>query len=294
MTASVAAGLSLALSSTAALNWGFFAQHVAAASLPPLGLRRPFQSLRLLFETGRWLAGFAAGLGGWALYVGALRLAPLSLVQATSAGGIGLLALLVRRTTQELRRVELAGVGTAVLGLAALACSLAGQVGAGDRGTPAAVAAWVLASSTVAATLPRTLPGGGGFGAAAGLLYAAGDVATKAAVGGGAEVGFVAAVLACHGLAFVALQLGFQRGGALATAGVATLLTNALPIVAGAVVFAERLPGGLLGALRVAAFAAVVVGAALLTRVSTPLERRSGGVAREPGPERSATELEAG
>jgi len=41
------------------------------------------------------------------------------------------------------------------------------------------------------------------------------------------------AVLAAHGLAFVCIQLAFQRGGALATAGTASLLTNALPIAAG-------------------------------------------------------------
>jgi enterochelin esterase-like enzyme len=105
-----------------------------------------------------------------------------------------------------------------------------------------------------------------GLGSAAGILYAAGDVGTKAAVSGGFHIWFVPALLACHGLAFVALQLGFQRGGALTTAGLATLWTNALPIVAGMVVFGEPLPGGVLGAARIAAFVAVVAGAALLTR----------------------------
>ena len=74
------------------------------------------------------------------------------------------------------------------------------------------------------------------------------------------------ALLACHGLAFVALQLAFQRGGALATAGIATLWTNALPILAGMIIFGEPLPGGARGVARVAAFVAVVVGAALLAR----------------------------
>jgi hypothetical protein len=73
-------------------------------------------------------------------------------------------------------------------------------------------------------------------------------------------------VLACHGLAFVVLQLGFQRGGALATAGVSTLLTNALPIAAGMAVFREGVPTGVFGVLRVAAFCAVVAGAAALAR----------------------------
>src|SRR5207244_183870 len=107
---------------------------------------------------------------------------------------------------------------------------------------------------------------GAGLGIAAGVLYAAGDVGTKAAVAGGFHVAFVPALLACHGLAFVALQLGFQRGTALTTAGLATLWTNALPIAAGMTVFGEPLPAGLLGAARVAACAADVAGAALLTR----------------------------
>ena len=76
----------------------------------------------------------------------------------------------------------------------------------------------------------------------------------------------VPALLACHGLAFVALQLAFQRGGALATAGVASLLTNSLPIAGGLVLFHEPLPGGGLGFARVLAFAWVVVGAAALAR----------------------------
>ncbi len=270
MSPSLGAGLALALASAAALNWGFFTQHGAASELPPLSVRRPVHSLRLLFSNLRWLAGFAAGLAGWALYVAALALAPLSLVQATSAGGIGLLALLVERTTgTRLARREWVGVGAAVGGLVLLGISLAGQGSGGRYGDPAIVGVWIGLSCAAALLAVLRLPGGVGFGVAAGVLYAAGDVATKAAVAGGlATLAFVAAVLACHGLAFVALQLGFQRGGALATAGVATLLTNALPILAGTVVFHEGLPGGAFGVLRVAAFAAVVSGAALLGRAT--------------------------
>jgi hypothetical protein len=76
----------------------------------------------------------------------------------------------------------------------------------------------------------------------------------------------VPVVLAAHGAAFVVLQLGFQRGTPLATAGTSTLLTNALPIAAGVALFHEHLPGGALGAFRVVAFASVVVAAAMLAR----------------------------
>jgi hypothetical protein len=55
-------------------------------------------------------------------------------------------------------------------------------------------------------------------------------------------------------------------GGALTGAGLATLLTNALPIAAGAVVLEEPVPSGAFGGLRVLAFAAVTAGAFLLAR----------------------------
>ena len=119
---------------------------------------------------------------------------------------------------------------------------------------------------------------GAGLAVAAGLLYSAGDVATKAAVGGTHPVLlFAALVLACHGLAFVCLQLSFQRGSALATAGVATLITNAAPILAGLTVFAERMPGGPAGIARALGFAAAVLGAALLTATG-----RAGGTGSVP------------
>jgi hypothetical protein len=64
------------------------------------------------------------------------------------------------------------------------------------------------------------------------------------------------------------LQLGYQQSSALTVAGIATLLTNALPIAAGTVVLDEPVPSGVFGGLRIFAFAAVTVGAILLARPS--------------------------
>jgi len=271
MTTELAAGLMLALGSAAALNWGYFVQHGVASRLPPLTPRRPLASLRLLFGNLRWLTGFLVGIGGWALYVAALALAPLSLVQAASAGGIGLLALLASRTAALAPR-ERRGIAVSVAGLALLGVSMAGRTTSAGQGDWVAVATWVgvsLALAAGAALLPaRWMAGGAGLGIAAGVLYAAGDVATKAAVPGGARFSFVPLLLACHGLAFVALQLGFQRGSVLATAGLATLFTNALPIAAGTTLFGEGL--GSIPVARVLAFGCTVLGAALLARVGPP------------------------
>jgi len=266
VTAKIGLGLLLALASAAALNWGYYAQHGAAATLPPLTLRRPVHSLALLFRNRRWVVGFFTGIGGWVFYVVALAVAPLSLVQAASAGGIAILAGLVGN----LSRRERAAVAIAVIGLVLLGLSLVHVHVPSGHGSWVAVAVWMGASLGVAAfaagSLARVLAGGAGLGIAAGVLYAAGDVGTKAAVAGGGRLAFVPALLACHGLAFVALQLGFQRGGALATAGMATLWTNALPIAAGSILFGESLPGGVRGVARLAAFACVVAGAAALAR----------------------------
>ena len=265
----LAAGLLLALFSTAALSGGFYLQHAASQGLPELTVRHPLASLLALFTNLRWVTGFVTGLAGWALYIVALDLAPLSLVQAVSAGGMGLLAVLVRIGGVRLSARERVAVAASVGGLLLIGLSL-------PAGTAHAVTAgwafpliWVVASLLLAgaATFPARilLRPGAGLAIASGLLYAAGDVATKAAVSGIAPVYLFAIMLPlCHGLAFVSLQLAFQRGSALATAGVSSLLNNLLPIVAGFAVFGEQMPGGLPGVIRGLGFAGAVVGAALL------------------------------
>lgn len=253
------AGLALAVVSAVAIAGGYALQHSSASALPPLSLRRPLRSLALLFGSGRWTVGFFAGIGGWVLYVAALRLAPLSLVQAASAGGIGVLALGAR-----LRGTEALGVAAALGGLVLLGLSVVAHPHSGG-GSVVGVAVWVGASAGAAGLLAGRSTAAS-LGTAAGVLYAAGDVATKAAVGGGARLAFVPVLLACHGAAFLCLQLAFQRGGRLASAGLAVLWTNALPIVAGTALFAEGLPPGARGGLRLAAFALVLAGAVAIGR----------------------------
>jgi drug/metabolite transporter (DMT)-like permease len=93
------------------------------------------------------------------------------------------------------------------------------------------------------------------------------------AVSGGLQnVAFLVCLIVFYGAGTAVLQAAFQRGGALTTAGLSTLLTNALPIAAGMVLFHEPLPSGWIGAVRVAAFAAVVAGAVLLAARSKEAE----------------------
>jgi len=269
--ASLVIGLVLALATAAAFNWSWVEQHTITSQMPRLDIRRPGWSLKLLFSHRRWVFAFTVGIAGWALYILALRLAPLSLVQSVSAGGLGLLALLAQRASGEpLPRREWVGVGFAVIGLVFLSGSLADTSTRAHPGSWGALVAWfALSWGAVALLLGRFqthLAPGAAWGISAGLMYAAADVGTKAAVGGGLFLLLVAPVWACHGLAFTIIQMGFQRGRALATAGLSSFCTNALPIAGGVLVYDEHVPHGGLGVLRVVAFACVAVGAAAVAR----------------------------
>ncbi len=268
MALRISLALLLAFASAVLINVAYLREHDAVATLPPLSMRRPLQSLAQLLAARDWLRGFAMESAGFALYVAALALADLALVQSVAAGGVGVLALSLSLAGSEHR----AAPGATVALLAWL-------------GATGALAALVLAVGRV--RLGTALA----HGIAGGLLFSAGDLATKIATQGGVRLAFAAPALAGYVLGTSLVQIGYQSGSALTIAGIATLLTNALPIAAGTVLLAEPVPGGLLGGLRVLAFAAVVAGAALLARAGADAAAdagsydppRGGGAARQRG-----------
>ena len=89
---------------------------------------------------------------------------------------------------------------------------------------------------------------------------------------------FVALVplVAGYGVGTSVLQGAFQRGSALTAAGLATLVTNAVPIAAGFVLFDEALPHGAGGLLEILAFGSIVASAALLGRSARPSDSAAG------------------
>src|SRR5438067_662949 len=261
----------LTFASALAINWAWIREHHAASALPPLSVRRPRESLAMLLRSRGWITGFAAESGGFLCFVGALTLAPLALVQSLAAGGIGILAFLSSRIAGvRLTRRELVGVGVAVVGLAFLGISLAGATGQGDEGVWEGIIGWIAASAGLAALAiryaPRLLGSAAAHGLAAGILFAAGDVVTKAVVTGGARMLLIPAMILAYSFGTIVLQLGFQKGAALTTAGITTLFTNALPIIAGTTLYDEPFPSGELGFLRGIAFAMLIAGAGLLSR----------------------------
>jgi hypothetical protein len=277
MTAGSAVGLGLAAISTTLTNLAYLREHDAAAQLPALALRRPLQSARLLLEDRSWMLGFAMESAGFLLYAAALGLASLALVQSIAAGGIGVLAFAsARMAGRRLSRRELIGVLVSVIGLVALAVSLAGGTDENGRGSIGPILLWLGITAAVALVMLGSgrLGVAVANGAAAGLFFSIGDISTKLVTQGGARIAFLVTLIVGYTLGTALLQLGYQAGGALMVAGIATLLTNALPIAAGTVVLDEPVPSGVLGGVRVLAFVAVVLGAVLLARPENGSESR--------------------
>src|SRR5207302_1557423 len=144
MSLRTAIALVLALASTTLTNIAYVREHDAAAALPALSMRRPLLSVRLLLDNRSWMLGFAMETSGFLLYAAALALASLALVQTIGAGGIGVLFYVSARLGgRHLGRRELSGVILSVVGLVALAVSLAGGSGKGGNGSTAAILLWL-------------------------------------------------------------------------------------------------------------------------------------------------------
>jgi len=267
-------GLTVAFASALVTNTAYSLEHDAAAALPPLTPRRPFRSAKLLLGDRRWLIAFGAETAGWLMYVAALRLAPLSLVQAVAASGVAVLAFATARGhPSRLARREQAAVVLAVAGLVLLALSLVDTAESDQRPAVLGVIIWLAACGGAAVLLiavPTRFARAASLGLAAGLLFADGDISAKLVGYGGWWLVALASLIVAYAVGTSVLQWAYQRGDALTSAGLATMATNAVPIAAGFVLFGETLPHGMRAVLQVAAFACLVASAVALGRQQAP------------------------
>jgi hypothetical protein len=271
MTAPLLVGIGLALLASVALNASYLVQHLGSQHTPAISIGRPIATLRSLLASRLWLFGSFAGLVGWGLHVGALSQAPLSLVQAFSAGGLALavpLGAWVTHTRLERReRAAIVAMG------GALALLGIGAGGAGLAIVPAITLAAFLAVCLVVSAGLSALRAGPRrphlLGIAAGVLYGSADVATKAATTAAHAGGLAHGLLSPWALAialasaggFFCLQRGLQLGSVLAVIALMTAVTNVVAILGGLLVFSEPL-GATVATGTLHAFALLLVGAA--------------------------------
>jgi hypothetical protein len=265
-----AAGLVLSFLSAIAINWSYSTQHDAVAAMPEISLRRPLDAVRSLLRSRAWLVSFGVESGGWLLYLGALRLSPLSLVQGIGASGIAALAIFsAKGHPGRLPHRQQLAVVAGVVGLLLLALSLVNTTQVDHKPSAYAVAVWigVLVAVSLALTVARVgIARAPALGLAAGLAFAAGDILSKLGVFGGVWLLAFLPLVVVYTVGTGVLQQAFQSGGALTTAGLATLATNAVPIASGFVLFDERVPRGWHGVVQMLGFATLIASAVLLAR----------------------------
>jgi hypothetical protein len=275
---SVQIGLLLALATAFASVVGFLYKHRGAVESPRVEMRRPVRTSLALFRSRWYVLGIVIAMAGWGFHVGALALAPISLVQATIAGGLVLLTVTADRLfAHEVTRREWIGVAMAALGLAFLAATLdgAGSDAHSDYEASRLVGYLVcvaLFAGAVAAAAMGSPREGVLLGASAGLFWATSDTAIKALSDELGEASWIAiltdplaAVIALASFAGLVMSArSLQVGKAVPVIAVTSVAANALTIAAGPIVFAEPLPDEPLGVvLRLLAFGLVIIAAAL-------------------------------
>src|SRR5439155_12410183 len=160
MSPSVQLGLALALATAFSSVVGFLYKHRGAVESPAVELRRPVRTSLALFRSRWYVVGLVVATASWGLHVGALSLAPISLVQSVIAGGLVLLTVTADRLfAHEVTRREWLGVALAAAGLAFLAATLGGTGHGAHSGYSAArlvpyVAAAGLGGLALAASAP--------------------------------------------------------------------------------------------------------------------------------------------
>lgn len=274
-------GLPFAFASTLAVNWAYTREQSAVQQIVPVSLLQPVRSVRALLKARTWLIALSLEAAGWGAYLAAVHLAPLALVQSIVASGLAVLAILqTRGHPGRLAGSDRAAVAAAVAGLVLLAVSTIGTSPAETRPSPFLAAAWLaacfVAAASVALLQRLALQLKPMIGVGAGVLFAAGDLATKLFTYGGLWLVAAVPLVAGYALGSLQLQQGFQQGEALKAAGAATLTGDAIPIAAGVLLLHETLPRGPMLGLQGAAFALVVLSGTLLARGSGAPAARPG------------------
>ena len=276
---SVGVGLVCALLSALGTNLAFLFKHRGAVAAPDVDMRHPLRSAVDLFRSTWWSIGWGVAAVAFALHVAALTLAPISIGQAVLAGGLVFLAVLAERFFGfELGRRQWTGIGLVAVSLALL--TLTGG-GGGEANSGYSLAGMIVFEGIavgvgvilVLSHLIERIPVQPGvlLGIAAGLGFGISDVAIKALSGDleSGPVGLLSpwsvVIVTAAVFSFYASARSLQIGDGVAVIAVTSVAANLSTILAGLAVFGDRLgTDALVIGVRLAAFALILVGAALI------------------------------
>jgi drug/metabolite transporter (DMT)-like permease len=271
-------GLLLALAAALATNLAFLFKYRGAVVVAPISARHPLRSAASLFRS-RWFAiGWLVAILAWGLHVGALALAPLSVVQAVLSGGLVFLAVLAERFFGfELGPWQWGGVVITAAGLVVIGLTGGGAAQPQHASLAALIAVesavFAIGTALVAASAHHRIlyrEEGLMLGLAAGALFGVSDVAIKDLThAGGPLLGLVSpwtlTALVAGAIAFYASARSLQLGPAVEVIALTSVAANLSAIVGGILVFDEPIGSGPLAiGARGIAFCLVIAGAAVM------------------------------
>jgi len=275
-------GLLFAVGSALASSIGFLLRQRGAVDAPDVDIRSPLRSVVGLFRRRWWTIGYGVALVAWILHVTSLKFAPLSLVQAALASGFVILGVVAERFFGfHLGRRQWVGIALTTVGLALLALTASTTNTAGSHSRYAVVAAIVFEGALVVAgalcLMSHRVRQIGGQSAAlmacgAGLLFTVSHIGIKA-LSGIIDLSrpqtlltpWVPLIVAAFVGAFFASARSLQIGDGVVVIAITSASSNVTAILGGIVVFSDPIGATpLMVAIRIAAFALVVIAAALI------------------------------
>lgn len=268
----LALGIAAAVGASLLYNTSIALQALEARDVPGEHALRPSLIGRLV-RNRRWLGATALGLAGWPLEIGALSLAPLTVVQPCLASGLILLLWLgAKRLGEAPGWREWTAVAAIVVGVAGVAWA------APDRTTDhAGTGAIALALGLVAIPIvaPYALRGrAAALGwlpvISAGFGYAWTAIASKlltdelAAAAFLVAIAWLATAVLSEGLALLSEMSALQRRPATHVAPVMFAVQVLVPVLLAPLIFGESWATTPLGGVALVGFMAVAVGGTML------------------------------
>jgi drug/metabolite transporter (DMT)-like permease len=285
-------GILLALACAFVANLGFFYKYRGANEVPKVQVLHPFRSARRLYSSKWFTLGMLTATASWALHVGALALAPMSVVQVSLAAGVVFIAVMAERIFGfQVGRRQWLGLMLTAAGLVLLGLTLPQMHGAHSHFSAAAMISFEAGLFGLGGLLLMGPRMGGPvehhgvmLGGAAGILFGVSDTAIKALTGITGSHGLLGLVLspwlavavAASIVAFYASARGLQDGDAVPVIAVTGTAANIAGIAGGIVVFGDPMAGSTIGVvLQSLAFVLVILASALM-----PAPVRAAGAAQ--------------
>src|SRR5437763_8957528 len=223
-------GILLALACAFIANLGFFFKYRGANEVPKVEVLHPLRSARRLYSSKWFTLGMLTATASWGLHVGALAIAPMSVVQVSLAAGVVFIAVMADRLFGfEVGKRQWLGLFLTAAGLVLLGVTLPAMHGAHSHFSNVGMISFEAGLFFLGGLLIMGPRMGGPvehhgvmLGAASGILFGVSDTATKALTGitgsggllGLATSPWLAVAIAASIVAFYASARGLQDGDA--------------------------------------------------------------------------------